>query len=46
MKEKDKKMDFLLLLWGTLGALILGNMFTGKENMRAGTKVMGSENIS
>ena len=34
MKRKNKKEDFLIL--GTLGAILLGNLLTGKRTIRAG----------
>ena len=30
MKQKNKKTGFLGMLFGTLGATLLGNMLTGK----------------
>ena len=35
MKQKNKKEDFLSMLLGTLGASLLGNLFTGKGILRA-----------
>ena len=36
MKQKNKKKVFLGMLFGTLGASLLGNMLTGKGILRAG----------
>ena len=35
MKLKNKKEDFLVMLLGTLGASLLGNIFAGKGINRA-----------
>ena len=39
MKQKNKKMDFLVLL-GTLCASLTGNMLAGKGFIRAGEKTV------
>ena len=35
-KAKEQKGEFLCVLLGTLGAILLGNLLTGKGVMRAG----------
>ena len=41
MKLKNKKVDFLSMLLGTLGASLLGNLLTGgKGIMRAGDGIV------
>ena len=35
-ETKEQKGEFLLTLFGTLGASLLGHMLTGKEILRAG----------
>ena len=42
MKQKKKKEEFLVMLIGTLGASLLGNMLTGKAMLKAG---YGSKNL-
>ena len=36
MKQKKQKSDFFVMLLGTLGANLLGNMLLGKGTIRAG----------
>ena len=36
-ETKEQKGGFLSMLFGTLGASLLGNLFTGKEILRAGS---------
>ena len=36
-ETKEQKGGFLSMLWGTLGASLLGNLLTGKGIVRAGT---------
>ena len=36
MKQKNKKGVFLSILFGTLGASLLGNLLTGRGFVRAG----------
>ena len=36
-KTKEQKGGFFSMLLGTLGATLLGNLLTGKENVRAGS---------
>ena len=37
MKKKEQKGGFLIMLLGTLGASLLGNMSAGKGIVRAGS---------
>ena len=37
MKQKNKKVNFLSILLGTLGASLLGNLLSGKGIVRAGS---------
>ena len=39
MKQKNKKAGFLSMLLGTLGAILLGNLLTGKRIVRAGSGI-------
>ena len=36
-ETKEQKGGFLSMLLGTLGAILLGNLLTGKGNLRAGS---------
>ena len=38
MKQKNKKVDFFIMLLGTLVASLLGNILAGKEVIGAGEK--------
>ena len=45
-ETKEQKGGFLSMLFGTLGASLLGNLLTGKGNVRAGSgnkKVKGNK---
>ena len=37
-ETKEQKGGFLSMLWGTLGASLLGNLLTGKGFLRAGSE--------
>ena len=39
-EAKEKKRRFLMMLLGTLGASLLGNLLTGKSTIRAGIGVI------
>ena len=39
-ETKEEKRGFLSMLLGTLGASLLGNLLTGKGNIRAGKETM------
>ena len=39
-EAKEQKEEFLRMLWGTLGASLLGNLLTGKGAMRAGEVII------
>ena len=44
MKQKNKKAGFLSMLLGTLGAILLGNLLTGKRIVRVGSGHLLYEN--
>ena len=41
-KAKEQKGGFLSMLWGTLGASLLGNLLTRKGTIRAGEGTVAS----
>ena len=43
MNQKNKKKGFLGILLGTLGAISLGNLLTGKGTIRAGEDTIRTE---
>ena len=44
-KQKNKKIGFLSMLLGTLGAILLANILTGKEITKAGYGSKGRKGI-
>ena len=42
-ESKKKKVEFLSMLWGTLGASLLGNLFAGKIKLIADESTIKAE---